>query len=174
MLVLDRSGSMGSEGKLAAAKNAVQAFLNLMDLSQEQAGIASFASSATLNQQLTQNRTALDNVVTSLVASGGTEIGEGIYVAQAELESSRRIVGHVPAMVLLSDGQNGSGRDPVTAAQTARAAGTIIFTIGLGTNADAALLEQIASQLDYYYYAPGTDELMEIYETIADQIRCLP
>lgn len=173
MLVLDRSGSMAG-GKLDAAKAAVGIFLDQMDLSQEQAGIASFNEVATLDQALTQSRPSLNSALSAIVAAGSTAIGEGIAVAQAELESSRHQPDHTPAMIVLSDGQNNAGRDPLAAAAAARAAGTIIFTIGLGSDADANLLRQIASDPGYYYYAPTPDRLAEIYRAIAGRIRCQP
>jgi Mg-chelatase subunit ChlD len=171
MLALDRSGSMAG-GKLDAAKQAVSIFLDQMDLNVEQAGIASFNDAATLNQALTHNRGGLNTALNGLIADGRTAIGEGIAIAEVELQSSRHEAGHTRAIVLLSDGQNNAGRDPMTVANAAKAAGTVIFTIGLGSDADANLLRQLASDASFYYFAPTPDRLAEIYRTIAGEIRC--
>jgi Mg-chelatase subunit ChlD len=159
-------------GKLDAAKQAVSIFLDQMDLNVEQAGIVSFNGAATLDQVLTHNRAALNTALNGLVADGGTAIGEGLATAQAELQSGRHAVGHTRAIILLSDGQNNAGPDPLTVANAAKAAGTVIFTIGLGSDADANLLRQLASDASFYYYAPTPDRLAEIYRTIAGEIRC--
>jgi len=172
MLVLDRSGSMANEGKMDAAKNAVRIFLSQMDFNQEKAGIASFAEVASLDHVLSQDRLSLEAALNRLVAGGSTAIGEGIAVAQAELESNRHVPGHGRVIVLLSDGHNFAGRDPLAAAASAKAAGIRIITIGLGSDADANLLQQIASSADDYYYAPGPDVLAELYRIIAGTVRC--
>ncbi len=174
MLVLDRSGSMADEGKMGAAKQAIRVFLSQMDFSQEKAGIASFAGSATLDHILSQNRSSLEAALNGLVADGSTAIGEGIAVAQTELESNRHVPGHTRVIVLLSDGNNFAGRDPLAAAASAKTTGIRIVTIGLGSNADANLLRHVASASDDYYYAPGPDALAELYRVIAGKVRCNP
>ena len=90
------------------------------------------------------------------------------------MQSARHIATHTPAMIVLSDGQNTTGRDPLAAAAAAKADGIHIITIGLGEDADAALLIQIASSPDSYYYAPSAEALAAIYQAIAGELRCRP
>jgi len=90
----------------------------------------------------------------------------GLALAQAELAGFRHVPFHVPAIVLLTDGQS----EPASAraaANAAKAAGTLIFTIGLGEDADHALLRELASAPDAYYYAPTGADLAAIYAEIA-------
>jgi len=110
----------------------------------------------------------------AIVIGGNTAIGEGVAFAQSELQSARHLPAHTRAMIVLSDGQNNAGRDPLAAANSAKATGTLIFAIGLSADADANLMRQIASQPANYYYAPTPDKLAEIYRTIAGEIRCRP
>ncbi|MCO6453133.1 MAG: VWA domain-containing protein [Caldilineales bacterium] len=173
ILALDRSGSMEGE-KLAAAKNAVSIFLNEMDLTQEQAGIVSFAGDARLDQILTLNIASLNLALSQVSAGSDTAIGEGIALAQEELQSGRHVPDHTSVIVLLSDGQNTVGQDPLAAASAAKAAGTRIVTIGLGDDADHSLLRQIASQAGDYYFAPSPHDLVDIYRSIAGKISCYP
>ncbi|MCB0205647.1 MAG: VWA domain-containing protein, partial [Anaerolineae bacterium] len=170
MLVIDRSGSMGG-AKLSAAQSAAVVFLGQMNLAEEQAGLVSFNSGATLNQTLTHSLTQLTNAVNNLTAGGGTAIHTGINTAQAELQGPRQDPSHSKAMILLTDGQSDAGQ-ALAAANAAKQAGTVIFTIGLGGDADAALLRQIATSPDHYYYAPTPDDLEEIYLAIAGQVGC--
>lgn len=173
ILVIDRSGSMQGQ-PLAAAKSAAIAFLQHMDLSVEQAGIASFESSAMLNHQLSHNQSSLIAAVNSLSAGGVTAIGDGIAVAQVELGGPRGDPSHVKAMVVLSDGYSNAGQNPITAANNAKQAGTVIFTIGLGSSVDVNLMRQIATSPDHYYYAPTPADLEDIYLEIAGQVGCTP
>ncbi len=173
MLVIDRSGSMQGQ-PMTAAKNAAVAFVQRMDLSAEQAGVASFASSAGLNHPLSRNEGSLITAINGLVASGNTAIGDGIAVAQAELAGPRGIPGHARAMVVLSDGYNNAGQSPINAANNAKQAGTVIFTVGLGSSVDANLLRQIATSPNHYYFAPTPADLENIYLAIAGQVGCTP
>jgi Ca-activated chloride channel family protein len=59
--------------------------------------------------------------------------------------------------VLVTDGVNNSGRDPLDAARTIGAAGITIFTIGIGTNGSGELI-------------PGTGEAAELDEDALREI----
>ncbi|MBV7337048.1 DUF11 domain-containing protein [Chloroflexi bacterium TSY] len=173
LLVLDRSGSMSVEGKLDAAKVAASVFLDQMALSgEEQAGIASFADTARLETMLTRNGTDLLQALASLSIRNGTALGDGIAVAQEELQSPRHNPNHTPVMIVLSDGFNSTGRAPLSAAAQAKTAGTRIFTIGLGSNVDETTLRQIASNATDYKFAPGPEDLAAIYREIAGEVNC--
>jgi hypothetical protein len=77
-------------------------------------------------------------------------------------------------MGILSDGDNNTGQNPVVAANNAKQAGTVIFTIGLGSSVNANLLRQIATSPTHYYFAPTPDDLEAIYLAIAGQVGCVP
>jgi Mg-chelatase subunit ChlD len=171
-LVLDRSGSM-ADAKLSAAKSAALIFVAQMNLAEEQAAVVSFNDAATLNQVLTRNQAQLNAAINALISGGSTAIHSGINVAQGELAGPRADPDHLPAMVLLTDGQSNASL-ALAAANTAKQAGTVIFTIGLGPDADANLLRQIASRPEYYYFAPTPDDLEAIYLAIAGQVGCGP
>jgi Mg-chelatase subunit ChlD len=172
MLVIDRSGSM-SGAKIAAAKSAALVFVAQMNLVEEQAGMVAFSDTATLNQVLTHNQALLNNAINSLSAGGGTAIHAGIAAAQTELQGPRHDPNHVPAMVLLTDGQSDANQ-ALAAATAAKQAGTTIFAIGLGADVSANLLRQIATSPSHYYYAPTPDDLEAIYLAIAGQVGCTP
>lgn len=172
LLVIDHSGSMYGQ-PLADEKVAAKGFVDRMNLSQDQVGLASFASSAGLDQQLTHNGTAVKNAIDALVASGNTNMGDGINAAQAELQSVRHNPAARPVMLLMSDGVPNVGPDPIAAAQTAKNAGTRIFAVGLG-GVDENLMRQIASSPSDYYYAPTSNDLQAIYQAIAGIVTCSP
>lgn len=172
LLVIDRSGSMGGT-PLDQEKVAAKGFVDRMSLAQDQVGLASFETSATLNHQLSHDGNSVKNAIDALTVGGSTNIGEGINVAQAELRSSRHNPNARPVMLLMSDGQPNVGPDPVGAAQAAKNAGTRIFTIGLGS-VDQNLMRQLASSPSDYYYAPTPADLASIYQTIAGVVSCAP
>jgi hypothetical protein len=79
---------------------------------------------------------------------------------------------NVGVVVLLSDGaHNGPAEDVLLAARALRSSVARIFAVGLGTDADAALLRSVADA-GYYYFAPDAAELRSIYEAIAVRIPC--
>ena len=47
-----------------------------------------------------------------------------------------------------------------------------IFTIGLGEDLNLAALEAMASKPGYFYRAPDSEDLAEIYGAIAVEIPC--
>jgi len=174
MLVIDRSGSM-SGTPLQDAKNAAKAFVDRLDLSLggDQVGLVSYSSSATLDHLLTRSAGTVRSAIDVLVSGGNTNITDGINKAQEELDSARHIPGNRPLIILMTDGQHNVGPGPGPAADAAKAKGTRIITIGLGS-VDEAELRSLASTPSDYYYAPDSSDLAHIYEQIAGSIMGVP
>ncbi len=169
MLVIDRSGSMSGQ-KIADAKAAAKAFIDRMDLSTSQVGLVSFSDTASLDQQLTQSAGPVRTAIDALVADGSTNIADALSLAQGELTGGRHRPGNGRVLILMSDGQPTAGGDPRAVAAAARAAGTRIFTIGLGADVDPNLMRDLASSPSDYFYAPDSGQLDAIYQQIAGAI----
>jgi uncharacterized protein YegL len=169
MLVLDRSGSMSGQPFLDAQASA-KGFIDRMDLTMEQVGLVSFSTAANLDSMLTNTAGPVRTAIDGLVASGGTNIADAITMAQGELVSGRHRPSNQPVMVLMSDGQPTSGGDPRGPATAAKAAGTRIFTIGLGSGVDPDLMRELASSPGDYFFAPDSSQLDAIYQQIAGAI----
>ncbi len=163
--------------KLNALKQAANNFLELME-DGDQSGLVSFANNATLDKTLSNNHSQTQIAVNSLVAYGATDIGDAIKKAKEELNVNSQAV---KVIILLTDGKankpNGPGYDEYPAdvayalAKAAEAAtsGIKIFTIGLGDDINATMLEQIADITGgKYYFAPTAAQLQEIFDQIAD------
>ncbi len=174
MLVVDRSGSMAGK-PLQDAKNAAKAFMDRLDLSAggDQAGLVSFGDSARLDHQLTQSSGPVRTAIDALASGGSTNITEGLTVAQQELESIRHFGANRPVIVLMTDGQHNVGPGPSAVAAAAKAKGTRIITIGLGS-IDEAELRGLASSPSDYHYATTSDELDRIYAQIAGTLTGMP
>jgi len=172
VLVIDRSSSMNWESysKFPQTKAAAQGFVENLQ-PDDQSGLASFADAATQDKPLDTNHAATKAAISRLYASGSTAIGSGVYAGQALITSRGRATAH-HVMILLSDGYSNAGPNPITAAVSAKSAGTEIFSIGLGSWTDEATLRAVASPpaSTHYYNAPTSNELAGIYQRITTQL----
>lgn len=169
VLVIDHSGSMSVETKMDDAKDAANAFLDAVDMGIDRVGVVGFNQEARLLQEMTGNRSNARAAIDDLTAAGGTDIAAGVDEARRELTGPRRRTDASSVVVLLTDG--GSAVQPaLRAAEQARLEGARLFTIGFGTGANTALLEDMASTPDDYYFAPTGPDLVTIYRTIAERI----
>jgi Mg-chelatase subunit ChlD len=109
----------------------------------------------------------------SLVNEGYTAIGEGLGTAnrffeQQKEKSRRRAKGQV--IVLLTDGDNNIGRDPMTEIERAKSEGTRIYMIGVALQPGAA--QQIATAVPEtggkYYDARRSNHLEQALTDIND------
>jgi Mg-chelatase subunit ChlD len=171
VLAIDTSDSMVG-AKLAAAKAAAVTFIDLLDLGADQAAVIGFDAAARTAAQLTTNQAALEQAILGLRTGHGTMIDRALRAAIEELVSPRHAAGHRRVIVLLSDGAHGGAAGDVLAvAAAARTAGMVVYAIGLGADADAALLAAVSGP-ERYYHAPTAAELETIYRQIAQVIPC--
>jgi len=166
-LVIDRSGSM-SGSKIADAKQAASDFVALLN-SQDQAAVISFSSSVRVDQGFTYDKTALTTAVNGISATGGTNVYDGLYEALQECGT----VSGVRVVVVFTDGDTGGDTHTKTEVLDLSAAiGVPIYTIGLGGDAETALLQEIANATGgTYTFAPQASDLLDIYNGITTQSR---
>ena len=182
MLVMDRSGSMcepvaGTScnsappgSKMAAAIDAAKTFVDQLEGLSDRSGLVSFAGTATLDRTLTFDKDSVKSSISALRALGSTAIGSGIQTANNHIAAAGR-KSTKWAEVLLSDGMNNAGINPVTAANDAKSKGIVIYTIGLGSDADNATLSNIANITGgKYFFAPTGADLNKIYLEIAREL----
>lgn len=180
LLVIDASTSMlepsaAGRSKLAAAAAAAGGFLDQLRLDDgDQAGVVWFNETARLAQGLTDDRPSLDAALAGLAAARYTRLDLGIAAARAELAGPRRRPGNLAVMVVLTDGR--ANPVPVDMAETeagaAKAAGVLLFTIGLGADLEEDALRRMASRPEYFYKAPDAEDLAAIYRHIAVTLPC--
>jgi Mg-chelatase subunit ChlD len=164
MLVIDRSGSMAG-ANIDAAKAAATSFLELLDVRHHRIGIVSFSDTARLDVGLTTDSVAVADGVAVLNAQGGTNITEGLRVADDHLQTEGRAEA-LPVIVLLSDGRHGGPIPPGPRANAARNRGVQIYTVGLGASSDPDVMLEIAGSPERYFFAPSPEELFPIYTEI--------
>jgi Ca-activated chloride channel homolog len=157
LLAMDVSGSMCSTdvmpNRLTAAQNAARDFVRAHD-DGTRIGLVVFSGIAALKVEPTTDKRALLAAIGDLRTSRGTAIGLGILAAIdaiAEINPAVAPTGvDLPAgtpvagggyepdtIVVLTDGANTQGVDPVTAAKQAAARRLRVYTIGFGTTQPA-------------------------------------
>jgi Ca-activated chloride channel homolog len=158
MLALDISGSMCSTdvdpNRITAAEKATSDFIS-SQAGGPRIGLVTFAGTAGLLVPPTHDTQALLHALDGLTTSRGTAIGQAILtsldvIAQADpavaptgarTEPDRGGAGYADdAIVVLTDGANTQGVDPLTAARQAADRHVRVFTIGFGTTHPAPLV----------------------------------
>ncbi|WP_216327233.1 VWA domain-containing protein [Deinococcus aestuarii] len=194
MLTMDVSRSMEAEdikpSRFAAAQEAARSFVGSLPPG-VRVGLASFAGYAVLNTPPTTRHEQVLTAVDGLGMARRTAIGDGLLESLRALpERSGQVQAETPtpqdlpaaAIVLLSDGRNNSGSDPLEAAAEAKRLGVRVYTVGLGTENgdpgmggwggfwggfDAETLKQIASTTGgRYFEARSAGELNSIYRDL--------
>lgn len=166
--------------KLEFAKQAASSYLAHMGAN-DQSALVSFASEASLDKNLSNSHGATQAAINALVAVGSTNIGQAISLANTELGSGNPKA--AKAMILLTDGKankplgTGDGEDPRDVAYAedmaavAAGMGYKIFTIGLGSDVNTTMLQNIATVTGAeYFFAPSGSDLASIYATISQRV----
>jgi Mg-chelatase subunit ChlD len=170
VLVIDRSGSMAGT-KMDGARAAAVEFVGEMDFNVSRVGVVLFSSDAELPIGLSSDpASVVDSIVGFGPPSGGTDIGEGVELAAAELVANGR-PGVEQIIIVMTDGRpEGDVVDADAASTAAKARGIHIYSIGFGVDVDPVLMQRIATSADDYFFAPGSAELSAIYTEIARRI----
>ena len=181
VLILDRSGSMAGSA-LANLKNGAKAFIDIIDEATDgtqdgqigsgsRIAVVSFASTATQDTQLITSVADLKAAVDALTAGGSTNHADAFTKASELLAAPST---NARVMVMFTDGETTVGPDPSPIAAAARAAGVIIYAIGLSGRGgvDVSALEDWASKPASSYVAitPDDAELEELFKDLARNI----
>jgi Flp pilus assembly protein TadG len=177
---------------MTSAKDAAIYFIDLVEEqllpTVPRLGLVSYSTSATLNKtlQYAANFASVRSAIASLTPDSYTNVADGLSKALTELTGANKRATAVKAIVFMTDGQANrpgcSGADPcqaaynaaIAVANTAAANNVPIYTIGLGSGADQALLAEIANKTNgAFLYAPTAADLHDAYGTIFDQIKRL-
>ncbi len=155
ILAFDVSSSMCTTdvepNRLVVAKQAATEFVQAQ-AGGSRIGLVAFAGTAGLVVPPTDDTDQLVEAIDALTTSRGTAIGQAILAAiDAIAEVDTSVVatgveverdddaGYAPAaIVVLTDGANSQGVEPLVAAEEASARGIRVYTIGFGTDTAAA------------------------------------
>ena len=154
VVVVDRSGSMTGD-KLTEAKYGADWWADNAVVG-DKLSIVSFATGASVPYPLhaiagDPDRTNAQSAVGGITAGGQTSIGGGLRKALNQiLGAGARAATQV--IVLLTDGFHNSGESPSAVLPDLIANGVRVYTIGVGTDIDAALLQNIANSTGGTFY----------------------
>ena len=143
VIAIDISSSMLAEdfapsNRLEVAKTQAISFIQGREA--DRIGLVAFSGEALTQVPITADYAVLERAVSELrigMLEDGTAIGSGLATAVNRL---RHAEGKSKVVLLLTDGVNNRGTiDPRTAAATAKALGIKVYSIGVGTEGEAAI-----------------------------------
>jgi VWFA-related protein len=171
VITLDNSGSM--KPRMKETKEAAKSFLSYLDPN-DTAEVIGFAQQVKVLSTMSANRDAAKKAIDSAEAHGNTALYDALY---ASIDAFKGMPSR-NAVVLLSDGvdDNGVGKqlskhsiDEVI--RFARQANVPLYTIGIGTEVDSALLQNIAQSTGgLSFLTPRPEELKTLYDRIGEQL----
>ena len=182
MLVLDRSGSMGSwtpgGNRWRDLKNAVTAFLNALSTTpqDELVGVATYSSSSTLDENMTLDYGRLMTTIDGLSVGGMTAIGRGIQDGMDGVTAPLFARANAAkTIVVMTDGQHNRGIMPEAVALTAHIDhGITVHTITFSNGADKSHMRLVARNGGgRHWHADDQAELIAVFEEIANNLPTL-
>jgi len=203
ILAFDVSASMAAKDlepdRIAAAKAAARTFVQKQP-STVRVGVVAFSGSGLVTQEPTTDKATVTAAIDRLTPQGSTALASGLQTALSAIVGRPVLVDSGPvnpleprgpdlgyhgsaAVILLSDGENTTGTDPLDVADIASGAGVKVYPIGLGrpegtvltldgfqvaTRLDEPLLREIAARTDGTYFAAADEQsLASVYDSIA-------
>jgi tight adherence protein C len=168
-LIIDVSGSMNDDGKLAEAKEAAKSFVSRLR-AKDRTSIVTFSDRVILHQQPTGDPGILRRAIDSLQAKGPTRMHDGLARGVSEVLRARPQARR--AVILLSDGEDTDSQFELGAAMApAIEAGVPIYTIGLGQESKADLLRDVAAKTrGRFYTAPKASDLDYVFRLLSGQL----
>lgn len=199
MLAVDVSGSMETRDmtlgqqqvdRLSAIKTVISPFIDQRE--GDRIGLILFGERAYLQTPLSYDRKTIQQMLyeamIGLAGEKATAIGDAIGLAVKRLKDLPADQSQSRVLILLTDGSNNAGMDPLTAAKLAKQIGIKVYTIGFGADEmvvrsvfgrqrvnpsrdlDEKTLQEIAAATGgRYFRARDTQELADIY-IILDQL----
>lgn len=189
MLAVDSSRSMLKTdlrpSRLEAAKEAIGRFLDAAPKSTA-IGLVSFADGARVLVPPVTDREAVRSALEGLDIRVGTAIGDGVTAGLAALRAAGVLEPPLPAnprdaagrILVLSDGANSAGIDPVQAGERAKAARVPVYSVLLGDDpgrpdqrSPAETLASLATQTGgIYTQSTSTEDLVRVFEDLGGAI----
>lgn len=213
LLVFDVSGSMAAEDlsptRLEAAKKVALDFVSNQP-STVRIGVIAFSNNGFAVQPPTSETNEITGAISRIEPQQGTSIAQGLLASLNTIDAdagkasrlegeSASLSGSTPdqesanrstVIILLTDGENTEGPDPLAAAQEAAARGVRVYTIGIGsaagtvltvngftvhTRLDEQTLQQIAQITGgEYFNAQNEEELQSVYKDLIPQLVIRP
>jgi hypothetical protein len=167
VFALDSSGSMSWNDPGGLRKTAAKSFVDMMDSSQDTAGVVSWDHSIDFTYPLSSDFPTVKWWIDQVDSWGGTNLNVGLNAAIGLLDSGKQS-GASWVIIFLSNGQ-GTYTPAASGGPAAIAAskGYVIYSIGLGPSpATSALTDMANATGGQYYPAPTAENLQAIFDDI--------
>jgi Ca-activated chloride channel family protein len=166
VMVTDTSGSMKATDvapdRLRAAQAAGRTLADKLP-DDFKLGLVTFGSTADQLVAPTTDKRAVVRAIDGLKVHGATAMGDGLSLAlDAAQVAIPRSIRAPAAIVLLSDGANTRGQDPITIADKAKRAGIRVYTVALGTQGGVLQTKDAQGNPKTEPVPPDTGTLQEI------------
>jgi hypothetical protein len=157
VLVIDRSGSMLSDGKMEAAKQAARFYV---DVTRNNDALAVVPYNENVNPPpfaisivtaVPNVRQDAKNYINGLTASGATSIGDGMAEGVAQMNASPTS-NSLCSFVMLSDGMENSSKFWADVQTSVLDTGCPVTSIALGAASDETLMQSIATATGGLYF----------------------
>ena len=175
MLVIDISGSMDKNGKLAAAKEAAKTYIAHMRPG-DQAGLMTYDTKTYYVQPITTDTAALVSAIESLATGGDT----AMYNALVEAEKNLETIQGRKSIIVLTDGLDNQSQSTVEEVIAGIGqSGLTISTVGFGDAAsrgqvglDEIRLKLLAEKTGgLYSFAGDAETLSKIYQQYGEVLQ---
>jgi Ca-activated chloride channel family protein len=178
MLCLDCSGSMDQQDftigarKVSRREALVRAMSEFVDARKnDRFGMVGFAANTYILSPLTTDANWIKDVFKYVKLKDGTAIGDGIITGVNKLEENS---GRSKVMVVVTDGENNTGANPVEAADYAKQKNIRVYTLQIvdlknirSASASKHPLAQVATKTGgQFFQASDTGSLLQIYHQI--------
>ena len=157
---------------------AYDAFFDVLETNEqtEFVSIVSFATEATLEIGLTSDLDAARPVAEGIYPARSTAIGEGMLEGIDALNGHAARLSAVKTIIVLSDGLNKTGTNPIDAAKEIirENPNAVIHTVTFGAEADIIEMTAVARVgSGKHYHATNTVQLIEVFRELAASHRTL-
>lgn len=132
---------------------------------EDRVALVSFADTATLDVPLTSEVSAVAAQLRLLQNAGKTGLGEGLAAANLELIEHGRDDA-VLVVILLIDGRNNTGREPLPQAEIAARNGIIIYALGIGSYLEPSLPQIVGLTGGLFFREPDEESLDQVFEAL--------
>ena len=170
-LVLDTSGSM--KRAIGDAQRAATTYVDSVR-AEDEVLIIDFSDKVKVVQSFTSSKALLKAAIGAMKARGNTALYDAVFEAVKSFgdKKGRKVV------IVLTDGRDDDGTGKVLSVKTldqviaaAREVNVPVFTIGLGTDVDEAILTKIAVESGGRYFpSPSSAALESLYREIGAQL----
>jgi WD40 repeat protein len=171
VLTIDVSGSMKEKynniPRIELAQIAARTWVNALDFTQNECAVTSFDDANYLNQDFTNNSTALITAINSLSPRGGTDYDKGLLSKMAgSLEITKRAQ-FKRVVVFLTDGYPNQDPQVFDIVREANIQNCVIFAVMIGLNCPQSLKEICARTNGLWFEnINSVGEALEAYDVI--------